>query len=68
MRNLISNIIYNTLDYAYCDNCRFDSEQRANDEDERYFSCENCHRKYSSWEVSRAVANMIAKEIKDKFK
>ena len=57
----IANIIYNTLNYMYCDNCRFDSEIQEDDSDE--WCCDDCHRKYNGWGISMYTSNEIAKEI-----
>lgn len=53
----ISDLIYNNLDYMYCDNCRYSTEM---DDDS---PCENCHRKYNGWAVSRAEADRISELI-----
>lgn len=50
--------IYKELDYAYCYNCRGDSEC-----DEYKDRCENCHRKEQSWAISKGEAEYIAKKI-----
>lgn len=50
-----SKLIYNELNYAYCDNCR-----RA-DEDEH--NCYDCHRKYNNWAVSKEVCDELAEKI-----
>lgn len=50
----ISDLIYNTLDYAYCDTCRHDGD------DDR---CDYCHRKSINWEISRQTADRIAEKI-----
>lgn len=57
----IADIIYNELDYMYCNNCRFDSEIKEEDTD--CWGCEDCHRKYNGWGVSRAEAERIAEMI-----
>lgn len=57
----IVKIIYNTLNYMYCDNCRFDSEIQEGDSDE--WCCDDCHRKYNGWGISMNESNKIAKEI-----
>ena len=60
-QNDIASIIYNALDYMYCDNCRFSSEIKESDSDE--WCCDECHRKYNGWGVSMRKSNRIAKEI-----
>lgn len=53
------------LFYMYCDNCRY-----RNDSIDEYETdhCENCHRKYNGWGISKEVAEAIEerclKEIK----
>lgn len=61
-QKMISQIIQNTLDYAYCDNCRYNKEIRSKTEEDDN-PCEDCHRKYNQWGVSKKVANSIAIEI-----
>ena len=53
----ISDLIYNWLDYMYCDNCRFDSEISGTD------ACEDCHRKYNGWGISRTTCDLLAEKI-----
>lgn len=50
----ITNILTETLCYAYCDNC-------GNNMDEDL--CGDCHRKYQNWKLSVEVAEKIADEI-----
>lgn len=45
----IADIIYDTLGYMYCDNCR-----NAIDG-----NCDECHRKYNNWGVSMETAELI---------
>lgn len=54
----ISDIIYNYLDYMYCDNCRYDSEI-TDDEDH----CEDCYRKMNRWAISKNTCDFIADKI-----
>ena len=56
-KEAISNLIYNTFDDIYCDNCRYD------DMDNFYYHCENCHRKAMNWSVARQVCDELAEEI-----
>lgn len=53
----ISDLIYNELDYMYCDNCRHWAETGDDT------PCQDCHRKYNGWSVSRAVSDRIAEKI-----
>ena len=59
----ISDIIYNYLDYMYCDNCRYDSEITDDD-----CHCEDCHRKMNRWGISRATCDILAEKISNGFK
>ena len=61
----ISNIIYNKLDYMYCDNCRFKYEISEEESYEMYgnWACEDCSRKYNRWGISKSVANELAEKI-----
>lgn len=60
-KQLISDLIYEELDYMYCDNCRYDTE--LHDDGYSGFPCEDCHRKYNGWAVSRAQADALAEAI-----
>ena len=62
-RNAIATMIYENLDYMYCDNCRFDSEIKEADCEEGMYGCEDCHRKYNGWGISKKEANRLAKQI-----
>ena len=53
----IADLIYKYVDYMYCDNCRYNSEQDGED------ACEDCHRKYNGWGISMSMARALAKEI-----
>ena len=57
----ISNLIYDHIDYMYCDNCRYNSELEY-DED-GYSRCDDCHRKYNGWALSRGCAESLAEQI-----
>lgn len=65
MQQQISNLLYKEIGYAYCDNCRFNIEL---DEDEfekenGYWGCDDCHRKYNGWGISRAECDNLARKI-----
>ena len=49
----------------YCDNCRFGYEIEEEEAVERfrYWGCEDCHRKYNGWVISKSNAEYLAKEI-----
>lgn len=49
----IAKIIYNKLDYMYCDNCRNSGR----------LDCDFCYRKYNDWGISMDKANEIAEMI-----
>ena len=61
----IADIIYDNLGYMYCDNCRFNSEISEEESNEMfgYWGCEDCHRKYNGWGISKSTANGLAKKI-----
>ena len=58
IKNEISDIIYDELDYVYCTNCRYASK-------DPYDYCDDCHRKYMGWSVARAECDKIADKIID---
>lgn len=62
-KNAIANMIYDSLDHMYCDNCRFNSEIKESDCEEGMYGCEDCHRKYNGWGISKKEANRLAKQI-----
>ena len=53
----ISDLIYDMLDYMYCDNCRFNSEKQDTS------ACDDCHRKYNGWGISRSTSDYLASKI-----
>lgn len=61
----ISDIIYDQLNYMYCDNCRFNSELNREqfEKENGYWGCEDCHRKYNGWGISRFECNSLARKI-----
>ena len=53
---IIADTIYEKLSYMYCDNCRYNMnpiDEYGTDH------CEDCHRKYNGWGVSKDTAEMI---------
>lgn len=56
----VAKIIYDNLNYMYCDNRRCNSEIKK-DSDE--YGCDDCHRKYNGWGISMQTSKRIAKEI-----
>ena len=52
-KSQVSDLIYERLDYMYCDNCRYDSEIPGK-------WCEDCHRKSNGWGISRHEADNLA--------
>jgi hypothetical protein len=60
MKNKIAELLYKELDYPYCDNCRFCSEIKEN----KMGGCDDCHRKYMNWEISKSYSNYLAEKIK----
>lgn len=61
----ISDLLYEKLDYMYCDNCRFSSEISEEESLEKYgyWGCEDCHRKYNGWGISQAECDRLARII-----
>lgn len=57
----ISNLIYDHIDYMYCDNCRYDSELEY--DKDGYSRCDECHRKYNGWSISLSTSESIAEQI-----
>ena len=55
MKDKIAQIIYDYLDWAYCGNCRYDSELPE--------KCDYCHRKNISWGISKETAEVLADKI-----
>ena len=62
MKDKIAQFIYDYLDWAYCNNCRY------NFEDEDLEKCNCCHRKSINWELSKETAEDLANEIMDIIK
>lgn len=58
----ISEIIYNSLYYMYCDNCRYNMEITDPIEDD-YRPCDDCHRKYNGWAISKSESDDITNKI-----
>lgn len=58
----IADIIYKELNYMYCDNCRYNSELKTDEYGNS--GCEDCHRKYNGWGISKAEAERIENIIK----
>lgn len=56
-KEAISDLIYKAFDNIYCDNCRYD------DMDNFYYHCDDCHRKYVNWAVSRYDCDLLAERI-----
>lgn len=56
----VAKIIYDNLNYMYCDNCRCNSEIEKNSYE---YGCDDCHRKYNGWGISMQTSKRIAKEI-----
>ena len=60
----ISSLIFDNLDYIYCDNCKFNGlgEEEAKEKYD-YWGCDNCHRKMMGWELSKSESDRMAKSI-----
>ena len=66
---LISDFLYDEIAYCYCNNCKFAkmSESEAREEYDTY-PCENCHRKYMGWGISKETCDKLARDIVKKLK
>lgn len=53
-KEAISDLLYEKLDYIYCDNCRYRSEDNW---------CDSCYRKYMDWGIARYTCDELAEEI-----
>lgn len=64
MKDKISELLYNELDYIYCDNCKFYfiSEESSN-EKYGHYGCENCYRKCMGWEINKNFSDKLAEKI-----
>lgn len=49
MKDKIAQFIYGYLDWAYCDNCRYNFEDEDSDK------CDCCYRKSIHWELSKKL-------------
>ena len=69
MKSKISKILFEELDYIYCDNCRFANEEYDYTQ-EGYTSspCEDCYRKMMKWEISEQFAFKITNKILNAIK
>lgn len=56
-KETISNLIYETFDNIYCDNCRHDNVDGV------YYYCGNCHRKAMNWSVAHSTCDDLAERI-----
>jgi hypothetical protein len=65
MQHQISNLLYKEIGYMYCDNCRFNTEldEEQFEKENGYWGCDDCHRKYNGWGISRAECDSLARKI-----
>ena len=54
----IAKILTNEPCYCYCDNCEFGNWDKYQDRE-----CDDCHRKYQNWRLSKNTAKKLAKRI-----
>lgn len=61
----IAELIYNQVDYMYCDNCRFNYEisEEEYGKTHIFWACDDCYRKYNGWGISKAESENIAIKI-----
>lgn len=65
MKNLaeqITELLLEELTYIYCWNCEY------NDKGDEYDNCEDCHRKYMNWSLSKITAENLANKIDKLYK
>lgn len=55
----IIDLLYSSLDYVYCFNCRKSDENKEWPTD----ACDYCNRKSMGWEISRGVCEHLAAKI-----
>lgn len=60
LKDRIVDFLYDFLDYAYCDGCRY---QNDDEKEYEYDECEYCHRKQMHWGISKERAEYIANAI-----
>ena len=60
MKDKIAQFIYDYLDWAYCDDCRYNFEDSE--------KCGYCHRESINWELSKETAEVLADKIIDIIK
>jgi len=58
MKEKIINILINELYCCYCNNCEYN-----NWDEYGYRYCDDCHRKYQNWKLSKDTAAQIAEQI-----
>jgi len=69
MKEKISNILFEELDYIYCNNCRFSDDNYDYTQEEFNSSpCEDCCRKQMKWEISKEFSEKLADKILDIIK
>lgn len=56
-KDIISEVLYNNINYMYCDNCRYNSEITDDS------ACDYCHRKYNGWAISKSLSDRLADHI-----
>ena len=59
LREKITKILTDELCYCYCDNCEFGNWDKYQNEE----CCDDCHRKYQNWRLSKDTAKELAKRI-----
>lgn len=53
----LSNFLYSYFDCVYCDDCRYNIDSQEE------YRCDECHRKYMHWALSKGDSNWLAKKI-----
>lgn len=58
----ISDVLYSYFSSVYCDDCRYNT-----DSPEEY-RCDDCHRKYMNWALSKGGSEWLAEKIIEELK
>lgn len=62
-KNVVSYMLFDELCNIYCYNCEGNEKEEFSEE-----FCENCHRKYMNWRLSRKAADSLAERIDKIYK
>lgn len=63
MKDKIAELLMMEFCSIYCWNCRYND-----DDDDEYCNCEDCHRKYMNWSISKHTADRISTNIDELYR